>query len=50
MTQAFIIIGAAMLGFQVPETFAAFGKVKVALIMNLWWAIGCAFIAAGLVL
>ena len=50
MNDWFIITGAAMIGFQLPEAFAAFGKVRVATIMNIWWATACALIAAGLVL
>lgn len=50
MTAWLLIIGAGMIGFQIPEAFAAFGKMPVALIMNIWWAVGCALIAAGLVL
>lgn len=45
-----IILGAAMIGFQIPEAFAAFGKIRVPMIMNIWWGAAFAMVAAGIVL
>ncbi len=50
MNDAMVIIGMAMIGFQIPEAFAAFGKMKVALIMNVWWAAAFALVTGGIVL
>ena len=47
MKTAAIVLGISMLGFLVPEVFAAFGKVKTPLAMNYWSMVAFGLIALG---
>ena len=50
MKQVLIVIGSAMIGFQIPEAIGAISKVRIPFLNNMWWALGCALLAAGMVL
>lgn len=41
--------GSTMLGFLLPEFFAAIGKVQVPIVMNVYSAIACGLIAGAFV-
>jgi hypothetical protein len=52
MKLSLVILGAAMIGFQIPEFLVYFGNkaTHVKWELNLWWASACAMLAAGLML
>jgi hypothetical protein len=52
MKLTLVILGAAMIGFQIPEIAAYFSSKfnRVEIILNLWWAAALAMLAAGMML
>ena len=44
-----LIAGSTMLGYLLPEFFAAFGKVRVPIMMNVYSAIACGLIVGAFV-
>ena len=44
-----LIAGCALMGYLLPELLAAFGKVRVPIIMNVYSAIACGLIVGAFV-